>query len=124
MALKLKLARGRGYENYNTNEVKKEHKADAKAEEEETAEEESPVPLVAHVNNILRSFFPMLRYTSTTSKFTTPMDCMRTNPTFPTTSREPSMNTREFCTARCRTMKNFLMKLWKRFCLNLFPQGE
>ena len=27
------------------------------------------------------------------------MDCMRTNLTFPTTSREPSLNTRAFCTA-------------------------
>ena len=48
------------------------------------------------------------------------MDCMRTNLTFRTTSREPSLNTREFCTARGKTMKNFLMKLWKRLGLNLF----
>ena len=52
LALKLKLVRGRGYETYNTTEVKKEHKEEAKAEEEETAAEE-PVPLVTHVNNIL-----------------------------------------------------------------------
>ena len=39
LALKLKLVRGRGYEIYNTNEVKKEHKEEAKAEEEEMAEE-------------------------------------------------------------------------------------
>ena len=54
LALKLKTVRGRGYETYNTKEVKKEHKEEAKAEEEETAEEE-PVPLVTHVNNILHS---------------------------------------------------------------------
>ena len=54
------------------------------------------------------------------SKLTTLMDCMRANLTFPTTSREPSLNTREFCTARGTTMKNFLMKLWKRLCLNIF----
>ena len=59
LALKLKLVRGRGYEIYNTKEVKKEHKEEAKAEEEETAEdeEEPPVPLVTHVNNILHSIF-------------------------------------------------------------------
>ena len=34
LALKLKLVRGRGYETYNTKEVKKEHKEEAKAEEE------------------------------------------------------------------------------------------
>ena len=57
LALKLKLVRGRGYEIYNTKEVKTEHKKEAKAEEEETAELEAPVHLVTHVNNILHSIF-------------------------------------------------------------------
>ena len=63
MALKLKLVRGHGYETYNTNEEKKEHKEEAKAEEEEEeeeeemAEEDAPVTLVTHANNILRSIF-------------------------------------------------------------------
>ena len=57
LALKLKVVRGRGYETYNTKEVKKEHKDEAKAEEEETAEEDDSVLLVTHVNNILHSIF-------------------------------------------------------------------
>ena len=57
LPLKLKLVRGRGYETYNTKEVKKEHKEEAKAEEEETVEEDAPVPLVTHLNNILHSIF-------------------------------------------------------------------
>ena len=57
LALKLKLVRGRVYETYNTKEVKKEHKEEAKAEEEGTAEEDAPVPLITHVNNILHSIF-------------------------------------------------------------------
>ena len=57
LALKLKLLRGRGYETYNTKEVKTEHKEEAKAEEEKTAEGEAPVPVVTHVNNILYSIF-------------------------------------------------------------------
>ena len=57
LALKLKLVRGRGYETYNTKEIKKEHKEEAKAEEEETAGEDDPVLLVTHVNNILHSIF-------------------------------------------------------------------
>ena len=57
LALKLKLVRGRGYETYNTKEVKKERKEEAEAEEEETVEEEAPVPLVTHVNNILHLIF-------------------------------------------------------------------
>ena len=48
------------------------------------------------------------------------MICMRTNLTFPTTSRERSLNAREFCAATVKNMKNFLMKLSKRRCLNLF----
>ena len=56
LALKLKLVRGRGYKNYNTKEVKKEHKEEAKAEDDETVEVEAPAPLVAHVNNNLHSF--------------------------------------------------------------------
>ena len=57
LALKLKIVRGRGYEPYNTKEVKKEHIEEEKAEEEETAEEDAPVPLITHVNNILLSIF-------------------------------------------------------------------
>ena len=57
LALKLKLVKGRGYETYKTKEVKKEHKEEAKVEKEETAEEDDPVPLVTHVNNILHSIF-------------------------------------------------------------------
>ena len=57
LVLKLKLVKGRGYETYNTKEVKKEHKEEAKVEEEDTAEEDDPVPLVTHVNNILHSMF-------------------------------------------------------------------
>ena len=55
--MELKLFRGRGYENYKTKEVKKEHKEKAKAEEEETVEEDAAVPLVTHVNNFLNSIF-------------------------------------------------------------------
>ena len=66
----------------------------------------------------------MLKCTSTISKFTTLMDCMRTSHTSPTTSRWLSLNTKEFCTKGCTTMKNFLVKLWKRLCLNLFSRGR
>ena len=57
LALKLKLLRGRGYETYNSKEVKNEHKEKAKAEGEKTAEKDAPVPLGTHVNNILNSIF-------------------------------------------------------------------
>ena len=57
LALKLKLVRGRGYEIYNTKEVKEEHKEEAKGEEEETAEENAAVRFITHVNKILQSIF-------------------------------------------------------------------
>ena len=113
LASKLKFVKGRGYENYNSKEVKKERQQETKADEEATEEEEreAPIPLVNHVNNTLHSIFSNVKCTSIISKFTTLMDCMRTNLTFPTIWRDPSLNTREFCTARATTMKNFLMKL-------------
>ena len=124
LALKLKLVEGRGYETYNTKEVKEEHKENAKVEQEETAEEDDSVPLVTHVNNILHSIFSNVEVYINNQQIYTLMDCMRTNVTYPTTSREPSLNTREFCTARGTTMKNFQTNLWKHLCLNLFSQGE
>ena len=60
LALKLKLVKGRGYENYKNKEVKKEQKEEAKAEEEETSEEDAPVPLNTLVKNILHSIFSIV----------------------------------------------------------------
>ena len=45
---------------------------------------------------------------------------MRTNLTFPTTSRGPSLNTRKLCTAKGTTLKNFPLKLRKLLCRNRF----
>ena len=67
-------------------------------------------------------FLPVLRCLSTVSKFTIKIDSLRTSLIFPTASREPSLNTREFCTARGSIIKSFLMKLWKRLYLNLFTE--
>ena len=59
--LKLKFVKGRCYESYNTKEVKKEHKAEAKSKEETTVaaeeEQEALVLLVTHLSNILLSIF-------------------------------------------------------------------
>ena len=52
--------KGPGYETYNSKEVKKEHKEEAKVDDETLAEEEEqevPVPLVTHISNNLHSFF-------------------------------------------------------------------
>ena len=60
LALKLKILRGRGCETHITRGVKLDHKEEAKAEEEETADEDAPIPLANHVNNILRSIFSIV----------------------------------------------------------------
>ena len=57
MALYLKLVRGRGYATYNRKELKKGAQRRDKEDEEATAheEQEAPVLLVTHINNILHS---------------------------------------------------------------------
>ena len=52
------------------------------------------------------------------------MDSVRTNRTFPKTSREPFLIRKRFYNVRGTTMKNYLTKLWKHLCLNLFAQGK
>ncbi len=115
LVLKLKIVKGRDNEFYKTKEVKKELKEEAKADEEILAAEKEqgdPVPLVTHVSNFLHSIFPMSKCTSAVSKFTIQMDCMRTNLTFPTTSREPSLYTRGFCSPSDTTTNTFVMIFW------------
>ena len=51
------IVKGRGYETYNSAEVKKEHKEEAKADEEAEQEQEALVPLVTHVNFIFAPNF-------------------------------------------------------------------
>ena len=58
-------------------------------------EENSPIPLNTYVNNTIKSFLPMLRCTSTIGKYKIHMDCMCGSFKFPTTSRKPSLSTRE-----------------------------
>ena len=103
----------------NKKEQNKEAKADKTMAEED---QKAPVPLVSYVNNSLHSIFlAKLNCTSTISKISTLMDCMRTNVAFPTTFRGFALNTRELCTARCTTKKIFLKNLnfRKSFCLEL-----
>ena len=57
--LKLKFIKGRGYETYNSKELKKGNIEEAKVDKETVGEEqEAPVLLLTHVNNILHSIFP------------------------------------------------------------------
>ena len=131
LALKLKLVKVSVYETHNTKEVRKEHEEEAKANEETAAEEEqeAPVLLVTHVNNILHSIFSNVEmYINNQQTYNSngfyAHNLYAHSLIFRTTSRRPPLNTREFCTARGTIMKNFLMKLWKRLSLNVFSQGE
>ena len=120
LALNLKFVRGRGYETYNTKEVKKEQKEEAKAEEEEMAEKEAPVRLVTHVNNILQSIFSNVEVYINNQQIYNSNGLYAHKFYISNNFKGAFSEYKEFCTARGTTMKNFLMKLWKRFCLNLF----
>ena len=115
LALKLRLVKDRGYETYNTDEVKKEIKEETEVDVERAVEVEedegASVPLITHVNNILHSIFANIEVYINNQKFTIQMDSVRTSLTFPTTSREPSLKTRRFWFARGTIMKIFLTTL-------------
>ena len=62
LALKIKLVRGRGFDNYKTTEKNNEHKEDTVFTETgdddvEFIEKGEGVPHITHVNNILHSIF-------------------------------------------------------------------
>ena len=124
LALKLKRVGGRGYETYNTKGVKKENKKEAKAEEEETAEEDAPVSLITHVNNILHSIF------SNVEVYINNQQIYNTNGLY----AHKSYISNNFKGAISEHMgilhwegydyEELPMKLWKRLCLNIFSQGE
>ena len=69
-------------------------------------------------------FFPVLRCISSIIRVTNQMDSMWTSTTFPATSKEPSLDTKWFFTARGTSKKTFLRRLGKYFCLNTFFQGD
>ena len=124
LALKLNLVRGRGYKTYNSKEVKKEHKEEAKKDDPLEKEEEAAVPLVTHVNNILHSIV------SNVEVYITNQQTYNSNGLYAHKSyicnnfKGTISEYNRVLHCEGTTMKNFLMKLWKRLCLNLFPQGE
>ena len=64
----------------------------------------------------------MLNSTLTVSRFTIPMDSMHTSPTFQTTLKEPSLNTREFCIVKAMTMKRILRTLLTHYLIPFFTR--
>ena len=63
----------------------------------------------------------MLKCTVTISRFTIPMDSMRTSLKFQTTLRQPSLNTREFCILKAMTM-NRILRILITPCLIFFTR--
>ena len=123
LAVKLKLVRGHGYETYNTIEEKK-HKEEAKAEEQEIAEDEAPVSLVIHVNIILLSIFSNVEVYFNNQQI---YNCkeLYAHKSYISNSFKGAISEYEGV-LHCEgyDYEEFLMKLWKRLCLNLFSQGE
>ena len=58
------------------------------------------------------------------AEFAFQRNCVCTNLTFPTFSRELSLFTREFCTAKVMTVKSLSMRIWKLPCRNPFSKAE
>ena len=126
MALKLKFVKGRGYDTYESKDKKKKHKDESIVFTEtgtDDSVEEEEVARVTYVNNIMHSFFQMLKCSLTISRFTIPMDSKHTNLTFQTTLRQPSLNTREFCIVKAMTINKILRILVTPYLI-LFLQGE
>ena len=67
-------------------------------------DQEDLIPLLLLQTTFCTRFLPMLKCTSTIRKFTTLIECMHKNLTFPTTSLRPSLNARDFCTAKGKTI--------------------
>ena len=124
LALKLKLVKGPGYETYNTKEVKKEHKEEVKAEEEETAEEDDPVPLVTHVNNILHSIFSNVEVYINNQQMYNSNGLYAHKSYISNNFKGAISEYKGVLHCEDTTIKNFLMKSWKRLCLNHFSRGE
>ena len=117
LAIKLKFVDVRVYETYNTNEKKKSAKKRRRRMRKQRWRRSKRLQFLWLLikTTLCAHFFPMSKFTSTISKFTIPMYCMRTSFKFPTTSRGRFLNTKSVCTARGTTMKNFLMKYSKHF---------
>ena len=125
LALKQKFVKRPCYETYNTKKLNKEHKKEAKADEETAEEEqEAPVFLVAHVSNILHTVFLTNKVYINNQQLYTSNGFIRTSITFATSAWTPSLKTKNICSAMGTINRNFLMKLSKILCLNLFAQGE
>ena len=87
-------------------------------------EEDPPVPLVTHANVIQHSI------SSNVEVFIDNQHVNNSNGFYAHKSylsnkfKTAKFGKREFCTAKSATKKNFLMKLWKGFCLNHCEQGK
>ena len=123
LALKLKIVEGRGYETYKGNEVKKEHKAEAKVAVE-TEEDEAPVPLVTHVNNILHSVSSNVDVYINNQQIYKANGSHAHKPYISNNFKGAIFEYKEVLDCKGMTMKNFLTKLWNRFYLNLISQRE
>ena len=126
LVLKLKLVRGHGYETQKSKDVKKEHKKETKTDEEATAgeDQEEPVPLVTHVNNILPSFFSNVQvYIKNQNSYNS--NGLYAHKSYISNYFKVAIS--EYKGAvHCEgyDYEELPVKLWKRLCLTVFSQGE
>ena len=125
LVLKLKIVKGRGYENLNSKELKKERKEDTKADEEKVEEEqETPFLLVTHVNIILYSIFPIVEVYINNQQVDNSNGMYAHKSYYRNNFKAVISDTRGCCTARVKTMNIFHLRLRKHLGLNSFLRGE
>ena len=71
-------------------------------------EEEEELSRVTYVNNIMHSIFPKVEVYINNERITIPMDSKHTSLTPRANSRQPSLNTRDFCILKAMTMNRIL----------------
>ena len=127
LAMKLKFVKVRGYDTYESEEKKMEHKdafvvfTETRTEDEE---EQEAVARVTYVINITHSIFSNVDCTLTVSRLTIPMDSMHTSLTFQTTLRQPSLNKKEFCIVKAMTMNRILRILVTPYLIFFYKENE
>ena len=112
LASKLKFVKCLGYETYETNKVEAKRRSKKRMRKRRRNKRPQFFVLLMQTKFCTKRF-PMLMCTSTISKLTTRMDCLRASLTFPTTSMGPGLKTttKKFGTARGTIRKTFSMKL-------------
>ena len=126
LALKLKFVKGRGYDTYESKEMKKEHKDESGVFTEtgtDDGEEEKEVARVFNVNNIMHSIFSNVEVYINNQQIYNSNGLYAHKSYISDNFNIPSLITREFCIVKAMTMIRILRILLIPHLIP-FLQGE